>query len=307
MPMANQTTSGIKAFYTGRLTYDLVPESKYAVVTFEERNGAWTYWGPVHDGLLDGSGPFSYQATNGPPCEDRVLDTVGQCSSTCLPAEFAKGHLVRAKCDLVLQSAAWREKKNWFGVQERGFYSGNVSEAKGSSQPGGTSLGPLPITFDGQGKLLSGKTLLIGDWRDGALQGSGSQHSESGEIRIGNFEDGMLKSGQVYGKPFPYTQTSKSSVPDTLSYDVNEFAPTGTVVRLGAQGFAFGRMQGSNPRGPFLPGFEGIRTTGGFDLNRFDEEHRSGETFHPTIQSANADCHYHEDFGQNSSGWFKRG
>ncbi|TPM13492.1 fibronectin type III domain-containing protein [Mesorhizobium sp. B2-3-5] len=307
MPFAVLDHPGAVAHYSGPLTEKLIPESENGTVSFDDSGGAWAYEGPVHNGLLDGTGRMSFVPNEAEPaCNDAALAILQVCNSTCSDVKFGGGQFKSATCELVLGNAVWRQKDQQFGIDTAGAYSGGISPGALDSQ---IRLGPYRIAFEGSGVLASGKTTIDGNWHNGALEGNGRMSLNTGEMRIGGFEQGNLKNGQVFGQPFSLAEPNGSVPSDTLSYDVAQFGPNGTAVRLASDGFAFGTIRNSDPRGPFIPGYEGKITDSGFTLKRFDEAHPAGRETHPTTDPKNRDCYYHETFGLDVSAtdWSSKG
>ncbi len=265
----------VKAFYSGPLTSQLVPESEKAVVDFDEAGGSWRYSGPVHKGLLDGLGSIDFRYSDG-GCDLNarwIGDKFVGCLSECKVVEFEKGALLRgSQCQITLAGPD--------------LYSGAIVGTKLDS---GRHIGPYSFVFEGDGDLLQGEhDRQTGNWSNGALNGAAEALLPNGEEKVGVFENGEIKNGQRYNVPY---------VPGALSYEVYNGVPKGTSIILQENGFLFGTMSGSDVRGPFNSGYGGEFRDNGFVLTHYEDGKPTGTDHRPYTDTLNADCQQYETFG----------
>jgi hypothetical protein len=275
------------AYYTGKLTSDLVPEADEAIIEFREAGLTWMFQGPVSAGVPSGRGRLSSSMQDGSACDAFALEELGQCTSGCEAVEFDNGSLISSDCKLILSQASYRENDTIFLTDGAAVFAGNLAGAAGDTI---NMLGPYPVAFDGEGVFKSKDVLMIGNWRANALEGEGTMEFKNGTSRAGLFEQGQLREGQVLGETIGDA---------TVSYEVSRFVPTGAASVLSPREFLFGTMSGQHPFGPFRLGFRGKVEDSGFVLTSLEGGHLSGTEFRPVLDPASGDCRYRETFGMD--------
>jgi hypothetical protein len=295
-PFGDAGANSTDILYSGPINLHGQPDGSSATLKFVNvsTGGEWTYLGPVRQGRPHGRGSLSRTLAGS---SDGCPGPYEGCFSMCETIDFNFGELVSGECSLVVNPATWREGQRSFQVEGWGNFFGHVAGASEDHNRSEISslIGPFPVVFHGKGVLHTAlDDLIAGSWSRGALNGPGSVVLSTSEERHGEFENGLLKKGAIYNKPFP-----EGEAVEYRSYEIIEFGPSRAAIQLGSNSFQIGTANGSNL---LLPGFHGRWSSEAFEVIRYPGNAPAGKRFVPTDSPTNPDCVYDEDFGLGIDG-----